>query len=100
MSNLLSQWLEAARPKLEELDYAVKYHDDGLPNRAVGVDLDSHKFVGTISHWPPKLFEFQFNDCVSGDVVVLETMEFDNLEDLDAYIDKLTKDRLARLSSG
>lgn len=47
------------------------------------VACDGARFIGTLTHWAPDLFECQFNSCDSGDVVVLETFHADSVEPLD-----------------
>ena len=94
MSNLLLQWLKTACPKLEGMGYTVTYKDAIAPNSGVSVALDGKEFLSGICHWPPDLFEFQFNDTSSGEVVVLETLQFDDVEALRSHIESLVNERL------
>ncbi len=94
MSNLLLQWLKTARPKLDGMGYTVTYEDAIAPNSGVSVDLDGKEFLGSICHWPPDLVEFQFHDTSSGEVVVLETLQFDDVEALRSHIERLVNERL------
>ena len=96
MSNLLLQWLETARPKLEGVGYTVTYKDAVAPNSGVSVALDGKEFLGSICHWPPDLVEFQFHDKSSGEVVVLETLQFADVEALRSHIESLVNERLRR----
>ncbi len=96
MSNLLLKWLETARTRMEGLGYTVSYKDAIASGSCVSVKLDGSEFLGGICHWPPDLFEFQFHDASSGEVVVLETLRFDDVESLCSHVDRLIKDRLRR----
>ncbi len=96
MANLLLQWFEAARPRIERLGYTATYKDAIAPNSCVSVNLDGKEYLGSICHWLPDLFEFQFHDTSSGEVVVLETLHFDNVETLGKHVDSVIDDKLQR----
>ena len=63
--------------------------DDSPNSKSSSVNLDCEGMVGTVCHWPPDSFEFQFNDVESGRVLVLETKSFDDKQDLDSYMQAL-----------
>lgn len=85
--NPLLQWFARAEQKLRERGYAPRVREKGFASS--GIDLDSARFVGTIAYWPPDVFEFQFNSCATGEVVVLVTEKFAEEAALEAFIDKL-----------
>ncbi len=58
------------------------------------VDLDSTKYVGGIMYWPSGLYEFQFNSCESGNVILLETKSFSSKQELANFIEDLLLNRL------
>lgn len=88
MADLLLEWLEFAREGLNQRGYSVKAQAiAGDWQRSISVDIDGSKFVGGICHWPPNLFEFQFNDIDSGDVIFLETVTLENLKDISDYVE-------------
>ena len=93
MNDLLSQWITQNRSTLEARGFVItlkKQHVGGC----YGVDLGSSTVVGSIAYWPPELFEFQFNSCATGDVVVLETCSLASIQDLNSFFDALQQEKL------
>jgi len=88
MKNLLKIVLESLSSLLEGYGYTVKYVE-GSPVGVCSANLDSSKYVGTVTYWPDTRFEFQFNSCESGEVVILETKEFFQEQELELYIREL-----------
>lgn len=80
----LKAWIERRRREIEKRGYHVRYtaHDQGQ----CSVDIDGDEVVGTITCWPGNLYEVQFNDCQSGEVLLLVTEE---LRDPNSLIDHL-----------
>jgi hypothetical protein len=93
MKNALRDWLQVERDNLKRQGISVSFLE-GKQADSYSANIDSSKFVGTICYWPEYTFEFQFNDCESGDVIVLETVSFDNPSLLGAYLDKLIYKKL------
>jgi hypothetical protein len=91
---LLADWVSNAKSVLEKQGMSVRFNDGGLP-KSTSVDLDGDRFVGTISHWQPNVFEFQFNSAKTGDVVVLETLELNTVDEISAYVNKLFESKLS-----
>lgn len=94
MCNRLNRSMQSLESRLSANSTAVTY-SESLHGGSTGVNLDSEKFVGTITYWPESLFEFQFNRCDTGEVEVLETHEFDSDESLTAYLETLLFERLS-----
>jgi hypothetical protein len=61
---------------------------------ASSIEINGNTFVGTITHWLPNKFEFQFNSASTGEVLLLETDEIDGEKEL---VESL-KQRLVRVS--
>lgn len=61
------------------------------------VHVDGDGYVGTITFWPERRFELQFNNSQTGAVLVLETTEFDRAEDLTNYVVALWAEKLAHV---
>lgn len=76
----LEKWVEITRGELEEKGYSIEYRNHDQQQSSV--DIDGSRFIGTITHWPDDLYEIQFNDVLSGEVVVLETARLENVEHL------------------
>ena len=95
MSDLLSQWIRRCRPALEEAGFRVTVKERH-PGGSRSLDLESDSVVGGICHWPETRFEFQFNSCETGEVLVLEERDFSSVEDLNAYVEALLRDRLPK----
>ena len=88
MADLLVDWLEIARPGLNQRGYSVKAQGvAGEWQRSISVEIDGSKFVGGICHWPPNLFEFQFHDFESGEVILLETVNLENVKEISDYVE-------------
>lgn len=81
--------------KLDALKWSVTYDDTLLP-RSCCANLDSARYIGTITHWPKTLYEFQFNDASSGAVVLLETHDFDDMIDAANYIKEILENHLTQ----
>jgi hypothetical protein len=92
----------------DKLSQAIRSLDDFLKQHrfAVGdvrlwqggscsVDCDSRAYIGSIANWPDALFEFLFLDARNGNVVVLETKEFSQQRDLEAFLRRLISERLS-----
>ena len=72
---------------------ALSFKDENIDG-SYSVNMDSSKYVGTVTYWPETRFEFQFNSCNSGEVVFLETKEFESEADLSVFIEKLLSTEL------
>ena len=94
MADLLADWVEQNRSRLEALGFKV-----ALSTQHVGgchsVDLDSSSVVGGIAHWAPAQFEFHFMSCATGDVLVLEEQSFSSSDELSAFFEELWLDKLS-----
>jgi hypothetical protein len=93
-NNILQQWVDLNHGELESLGLRVSFPSAGN-ERCTSVNIDSASFVGTICFWPINMFEFQFNDCKTGDVIVIETAELDSVEVLDTHFRQLWQDKLS-----
>lgn len=93
MYNALKHVLNAKRDVLAK-DGIVVTFADGYQQGSYSANLDSSKYVGTITFWPENRFEFQFNSCESGDVVIADTKEFQTEADLDAFLVDLVATKL------
>lgn len=91
--NKLYSALESINTPLDNLMVTVTYDDSHLP-QSCSADLELSKYGGRITHWPEHLFEFQFHDLHSGDVVFLDTMEFKDQECVSLFIMELLTERL------
>ena len=89
---ILEKAIEESREFLAQRGVTVTYDAKRLP-RSCSANLDSDELVGTITHWPAKRFEFQFNETCSGNVSVLEEMETDQVSDVLTFIRDLYADR-------
>lgn len=92
--NMLAEWIATERQKLESSGFSVSLNETEMGS-CISANLDSDRVVGTICHWEPNRFEFQFNDCDTEEVAFLETVEFDNIPGLSAFFFSLLK-RLER----
>ena len=93
MNNILEEWHKQRGSILRGKGLSVIFRRGVRPENC-GVDIDSAKFVGSISYWPGTPLEFLFNDCKSGDVLILESRSFDDVADLDSYIEDLVLRKL------
>lgn len=88
MSALLLQWVDCHRGTLEShgLEILVwQRHEGG----SASVNLDSGRLTGTVTHWPPDRFEFQFNDNRTGEVIFIEEVILKNVESVCHYFDRI-----------
>jgi len=88
MKNLLKAVLDSMSDLFSRYGITSTFIE-GAFGGSCSANLDSSKYVGTVTHWPESRFEFQFNDCVSGDVILLETKEMSNEEELKKYLEEL-----------
>jgi len=93
MKNLLEIVLESLSSLLESYGFTIKFME-GNPVGVHSANVDSSKYVGTITYWPDTRFEFQFNSCESGEVTILETKEFSQEQELELYIKELVTKKL------
>ena len=84
MKNLLQEWYDNTHLHLERKGYTLTIATGPAAN-SMSLDIDGETFVGTICHWSPDVFEFQFNACASGEVIVLETVRLGSLEKVVDY---------------
>ena len=84
MKNLLKEWYDNTHLYLEQKGYALTIAA-GPSAHSMSLDINGATFVGTICYWSPDVFEFQFNACVSGEVIVLETVRLGSLEEVMDY---------------
>lgn len=93
MKNLLKVVLESLSSLIESHGFTVKIVE-GTPVGVYSANLDSSKYVGTITYWPDTRFEFQFNSFESGEVTILETKEISQERELELYIRELVTNKL------
>jgi len=94
MSNLLMHWIDVHHAQLEAYGFRVscRQHTSG----GCSIDLDSSSIVGTIAHWPEKMkFEFQFNSCRTGDVLLIEERYLSDVDELNTYFKELWRTKLS-----
>ena len=84
MKNLLQEWYDTRHRDLEKKGYALRIAAGPAAN-SMSLDIDGDTFVGTIAYWSPDVFEFQFNACDSGEVIVFETVRLGSLEKVMDY---------------
>jgi len=83
---MLNDWVEISKSELEKKGFRVTMSVD---DSCTSVDLDGDKFVGTICFWKPNQFEFQFNNCDSGDVAVLDSIQLGSINEISEYFQGL-----------
>ena len=88
MSLLLLQWVDCYRDTLESCGLEVLVWDRHVGG-STSVNLDSSRLTGTVTHWPPDRFEFQFNDNHTGRVLFIEQVTLQNVENVCQYFDRL-----------
>ena len=93
MDETLKNWLNTVHHNLNAQGISVLVVDGKQPN-SYGINLDSNQFVGGIFYWPKGTYEAQFNDCDSGEVILLETVYFDEPKLLEKYLEQLIFERL------
>ncbi len=93
MNNALKDVLNTKGDLLASNEIKVSF-TDGQQRGSYSANLDSAKYVGTITYWPDSRFEFQFNSCESGDVVILDTKEFQTEPELATFIEGLFATKL------
>ena len=89
----LEIFLAENKEYLEGLQYSVDFDGAQMP-RSCSVAINSDKYIGTITYWPESTYEVQFNSCASGDVVILETKEFEGYIELDGFLKEIMSTRL------
>jgi len=93
MDNSFRYMLQSLRTLISEKGYTAVLKEDSMP-RSCSIDVDGSKYVGTITGWPNGIFEFQFNSCKTGDVVILETKRFSNDDSLKEHMRVLLEMKL------
>jgi hypothetical protein len=86
--NLLQIWLEKNSAFLFSAGFKSPYPKTWRGG-STSIDLDSESIVGSITHWPPNTFEFQFNNARTGDVLILDTKTLETGQQLDTYISQM-----------
>ena len=94
MNNRLDQIVRSLEPRLSARGIVATF-SEGSQSSSFSVNLDSKRYVGTVTQWPESQFEFQFNSCASGNVKVLETQRFESDDKLFAFIENLLFKRLS-----
>ncbi|GAA0718492.1 hypothetical protein [Dokdonella soli] len=99
MQNILLSWVESNKEQLALYGFRVK--PNGAPQiSSTSVDIDSNTFVGTITYWPQDQFEFQFNSCATGEIVILETTTIGTEHALNKYVREELLPKLAASNRG
>jgi len=93
MNQALNNWLNTMRQDLEANGINATVIN-GQQANSYGINLDSKEFVGGVFYWPEGRYEVQFNDCGSGEVVLLETVNFDDPKLLEEYLNQVVFKRL------
>ena len=84
MSNLLINWFKISENDLKDKGFETSVNNESN-DLSTSINIDSNMFVGTICFWKPNKFEFQFNDCETGDVILLESLELNNIEAIENH---------------
>ena len=93
MNDILPKWLERVHPALTARGMVLTVAK-GQQAGNCSVNIDSDHFVGTICYWPENQFEFQFNDCKSGEAIILESDMLYTVDELDIYFADLILKKL------
>ncbi|MBC8238966.1 MAG: hypothetical protein H8E30_00680 [Alphaproteobacteria bacterium] len=96
MNQAIENWLNSARHDLELLGIRVTHSENYQPG-SFHVDLENNQFLGGVCFWPPNVYEFQFHRLSSGEIIVLETKNFDDARQLKVYLDHLVFDTLSKI---
>ena len=91
--NLNSSFKEMEE-QLLSAGYSINDYKSGHIEGSYSFVAESKRYVGSVCYWPKSTFEFQFNDVVSGDVMVLETHEFSSIDLVRKYLCELLSNRL------
>ena len=86
---MIKEWIEKSRNELENKGLEISTFSDDDAS-CISVNIDSDRLVGTVCFWEPYTFEFQFNDCESGDVVFLESIELTSVNEITQYFHELS----------
>lgn len=97
-NNLLIKWFNFAEFKLAQKGFKLKITNMGDSPIGASITIDGLNFVGGICHWKPDVFEFLFYENLTGNEVVTNTTNFDNILDLDSHINSILK-KLENLNS-
>jgi hypothetical protein len=89
MKNLdaLNDWLNQVGPGLEATGFTLQYVNHGQGQSSL--QIDNADVVGTITYWPPDLFEFQFNRTGDGQVIAIETVRLGGVGDITKRLELL-----------
>lgn len=90
-NNLLIEWFNFAKFELVQKDFKLKITNMGDSPIGASITIDGPNFVGGICHWMPDIFEFLFYENSTGNEILLETANFDNILDLNKHIDLILK---------
>lgn len=90
-NNLLINWYNFAEFELMQQGFKLKITNMGHSPTGTSLTLDGPNFVGGICYWRPDVFEFLFYENSTGNEVVLETLNFDNILDLNKHINLILK---------
>lgn len=90
---LLKKFLDEYSEFLKKQDFSVSYDESQLP-KSCSANLDSARYVGTITHWPETAVEIQFNECLTGEVAVLENIEVNGFKSLAGVVMEIIEKRL------
>ena len=88
LSNTLRNFFDTYNNSLKRRGLDITFKSGVLPGNC-SMDINSDSFVGTITFWTPQSFEFQFNDCGSGNVLFLETVSLETTNELHEYLSDL-----------
>jgi hypothetical protein len=94
MKDLLSKWIGKRRTELEAYGFQVTLTEPHAGG-SHSVNIDSPFIIGTITYWPDDRFEFQFNSCKTGDVLLIEEKSLSSIGDLDVYFEELRREKLS-----
>ena len=91
----LKNVLETHTKLISSSGISWKFKEENIDG-SYSVSMDSEKHVGTVTFWPEKKFEFQFNCCRTGEMVLLETKEFESELELSVFMASVFSDKLTQ----
>lgn len=94
--NILDDWINTNKKPLEVDGFEISTSDS--VNSCFLVDLDGENLLGRICYWEPSTFEIQFNSCITGDVIILESKECNGIQEFEEFF-KILFSKLEGLAS-
>jgi hypothetical protein len=95
-TSILKDWIDTNSNDIAEMGFLAKWNGEHIGG-SFSANLDSKQAIGTVTEWPTGNFEFHFNACSDGRVLILVQQKISSTIDFQDFFLSIYKELLSSL---